>query len=49
VKCAREKSGCYTIGELVRALILIQRVEAGIKKGTMPEELAVPYILVSIL
>ena len=49
VKCAKAKCGKYSTGELVYALKLIQQVEKGIKSGTMPEELAVPYILVSIM
>lgn len=49
VKCAREKCGYYRISELVRMLELIESIEKGIKAGTIPEELAVPYLLAGIL
>lgn len=49
IKCAKEKAGHYTNRELVNMLRIIQEVEKNIKVGLIPEELAVPYILVSTL
>lgn len=49
IKCAKEKAGYYTNRELVNMLRIIQEVEKNIKVGLIPEELAVPYILVSTL
>lgn len=41
--------GNYKNGELVKAMKLIRSVEKGIKTGTMPDDLAVEYIMVSIM
>lgn len=41
--------GNYKNGELVKAMRLIRSVEKGIKTGTMPDDLAVEYIIVSIM
>ena len=49
VNNAKKHLGKYRIGELVTMLKLIQKVESGIKKGVMPEDIAMEYILVNIL
>lgn len=49
IKCAKERMGHYTIMELVSAVKMIRRMEYEIKTGNMPEELAVPYLLVNLL
>lgn len=49
IKCTRERCGYYRISELVRMLESIESIEKGIKAGTIPEELAVPYLLAGIL
>ena len=49
VKCAKEKCGYYTIGDLVDFLKLIRRVEKGIKTGEIDESISVDYVLVNIL
>lgn len=41
--------GNYKNGELVKAMKMIRDVEKGIKTGTMPDDLAVEYIMVSIM
>ena len=41
--------GNYKNGELVKAMKMIREVEKGIKTGTMPDDLAVEYIMVSIM
>lgn len=48
VKCAKEKCGYYTIGDLVYFLRLIRRVEKGIKTGEIEEPIAVEYVLVNM-
>lgn len=49
VKCAKEKCGYYTIGDLVYFLKLIRRVEKGIKTGEIDESISVDYVLVNML
>ena len=49
IKCAKEKMGKYSVGELVRILKLVQFVESGIKSGKIDEDNAMRYILVKIL
>ena len=49
VKCAKEKCGYYSIGDLVYFLKLIRRVEKGIKTGEIEECMAVDYVLVNML
>ena len=49
VKCAKEKCGYYSIGDLVYFLKLIRRVEKGIKTGEIEEGIAVDYVLVNML
>lgn len=49
IQNAKKHIGKYRIGELVQMLRLIQKIESGIKKGVMPEEIAMEYILVNIL
>lgn len=49
VKCAKEKCGYYTTGDLVYFLKLIRRVEKGIKTGEIEECMAVDYVLVNML
>lgn len=45
----KNKTGYYTIGELVYALKIIQKTEEGIKTGKIDEPIAVDYVLVNIL
>ena len=47
VKCGRERSGRFSNGDLVYLMRLIQRVESGIKRGDIEEDIAVPYVLVN--
>lgn len=49
VQCAKKHIGKYKIGELVEILRLVQDVESKIKKGIIPEDIAVEYVLVNIL
>lgn len=49
VKCAKEKCGYYTIGDLVYFLKLIRKVEKGIKTGEIDESISVDYVLVNML
>lgn len=49
VKCAKEKCGYYTNGELVNILRVIQKVQKGIITGQIEDSLAVEYLLVNIL
>lgn len=49
VKCAKEKCGYYTIGDLVYFLKLIRKVEKGIKTGEIDEGISVDYVLVNML
>lgn len=46
---ANEKKGRYTVAELVRALKIIRSVETGIKTGKIESQLALDYVLVSII
>ena len=48
IKCAKDKMGHYSIGELVYMMRLIQKTEQGIKEGKVDEDIAVDYILVNI-
>ena len=41
--------GNYSNAELVKAMKLIRQVEKGIKTGTIPDELSVEYVMVSIM
>ncbi len=41
--------GNYSNAELVKAMKLIRQVEKGIKTGTVPDELSVEYVMVSIM
>lgn len=45
----KDKTGYYSAGELVRALRIIHRVESGIKRGTVDEQIALDYIVVNII
>lgn len=49
VKCAKEKCGYYTIGDLVYFLKLIRKFEKGIKTGEIDESISVDYVLVNML
>ena len=49
VQCAKKHVGKYRIGELVQMLKLLQEVESKIKKGVIPEDIAVEYVLVEVL
>lgn len=45
----KDKTGYYSIGELVRILRIIQKTEEGIKIGKIDEQNSIDYILVNIL
>ena len=49
VKCAKEKCGYYSNGELVNILRLIQKIQKGIITGQIEDEISVDYLLVNIL
>lgn len=49
IKCAKEKVGYYTNGELVNMMRVIQDTEKKIKLGLMPENIAIQYVLSSVL
>lgn len=49
VKCAKDKSGNYSIGELVDIMRLIQKIQKGIITGQIEDGMSVEYLLVSIL
>lgn len=48
IKCAKEKIGHYSIGDLVYMLKLIRSVEKGIKTGQIEDSIALPYIMTEI-
>ncbi len=48
IKCAKEKVGHYSTGELIYLLRLIRDVEKGIKTGMIDESVAVDFILTSV-
>jgi DNA polymerase III delta subunit len=48
IKCAKEKAGHYSIGDLVYMLKLVRDTEMKIKTGEIEEQLAIPYIMVNI-
>lgn len=49
VKCAKEKCGYYSIGDLVYFLKMIRDVEKRIKTGEIDESISVDYVLVNML
>ena len=49
VKCAKDKCGFYSIGELVDILRLIQKIQKGIITGQIEDSMSVEYLLVNIL
>ena len=49
VKCARAKSGHYSIGELVDMLRLLQKIQKGIITGRIEDYMTVEYFLVMSL
>lgn len=49
VKCAKEKCGNYSNGELVNILRQIQKMQKGIITGQIEDEISVDYLLVNIL
>lgn len=49
VKYNQDKVGIYSTGELVNIMRMIQRIEEGIKIGTMDEVISIDYLLVNIL
>lgn len=49
VKCAKDKCGNYSNGELVNILKQIQTIQKGIITGQIEDEMSVPYLLVNIL
>lgn len=49
VKCAKDKDGYYSNGELVNILRTIQKIQKGIITGQIEDELSINYLLVNIL
>lgn len=49
VKCAKDRCGYYSDGELVGILKLIQKIQKGIITGQIDDEMSVQYLLVNIL
>jgi DNA polymerase III delta subunit len=49
VKCAKEKTGYYSTGDLVYMLRLIRDTEMKIKTGEIEEQMAMYYIMVNVL
>lgn len=49
VKCARNKSGNYSIGELVDMLRLLQKIQKGIITGQIEDYMSIEYFLVMSL
>lgn len=49
VKCARDKSGRYSIGELVDMLRLLQKIQKGIITGQIEDYMSIEYFLVMSL
>ena len=49
VKCAKDKDGYYSNGELVNILRTVQKIQKGIITGQIEDELSVNYLLVNIL
>lgn len=49
VKCAKDKCGNYSNGELVEMLRLIQKIQKGIITGQIEDEISVDYLLVNVL
>lgn len=49
IKKIKEKCGRYSISELVYMLKLIQKVESGIKSGTIDESIAMEYVLCNVM
>lgn len=49
IKNIKSHFGKYSIIELLDALKLLQKVEAGIKQGTIEEAIAIEYVLVKLL
>ena len=45
----KDKTGYYSIRELVRALRIIQKTEEGIKTGKIDEQISIDYVLSNIL
>ena len=45
----KDKTNYYSIGELVRALKIIQKTEEGIKTGLIDEDKSIDYVLCNIL
>lgn len=45
----KDKTGYYSIGELVNALKIIQKTEEGIKTGLMDEDKSIDYVLCNLL
>lgn len=49
VKCAKERMGHYSVGELVYILRQIQRIQKGILIGQIEDSMSVEYLLAQIL
>lgn len=49
IKTASYRDGKYSLPEVVRALQIIQSLEFGIKAGTVPEDIALDYLVAQIV
>ena len=49
IKQCIDLNGGYSMKELIRNMMLCQRVESGIKQGTIEEEIALEYVILSCL
>ena len=49
IKNAKERTGYYSNDELIDMLRLIQKVESGIKRGLIDDEIAMQYVMVNVL
>ena len=45
----KDKTGYYSIAELVNALKVLQKTEEGIKTGEIDEEISIDYVLINVL
>lgn len=49
IRNARKRENVYSMSEVGRALTIIQSLEFGIKAGTVPEEIALDYLVAQIV
>lgn len=49
IKCAKEKSGYYSVSELIYLLGLIRKLEKGVKTGEIESDMVMNYININML